>query len=414
MGMRQWEARTGLSRLAMAGWLSLAGGSAQGRAIVQADQQAVTPEEEAAIEIGRQGAKVRPVRPRKPLDAQEASRVKIFKASKPSVVYIASATQRYVLLNHETGDTVAIPPGTGTGFVWDDQGHVVTNYHVVMVDVGGAPLSEAEDLQVTLVDGKTYRARVIGKSLAYDIAVLRVFAPLRSVRPLPLGTSKDLQVGQSVLAIGNPFGLDHTLTQGIISGLRKEVITDTALQRKIRGAIQTDAAINPGNSGGPLLDSAGRIIGMNTSIKSKTGYNAGVSFAIPVDTLNRVVPLLIAKGQLERPELGFSGISNQWASLLGITTGVVVGGVVPDGIADQAGLRGWKIKEGEKVPTLGDIIVGFQGRAIDNEVQLLDLLELEPLDATLVFDVVREGKRLQITMRPGQAKPAKATEQPSL
>jgi S1-C subfamily serine protease len=227
-----------------------------------------------------------------------------------------------------------------------------------MVDVGGAPLSEAEDLQVTLADGKTYRARVIGKSLAYDIAVLRVFAPLKSVKPLPLGSSKNLQVGQSVLAIGNPFGLDHTLTMGIISGLRKEVITDTALQRKIRGAIQTDAAINPGNSGGPLLDSSGRIIGMNTSIKSQTGYSTGVSFAIPVDTLNLVVPLLIARGQLERPELGFSGISNQLAALLGITKGVVVGGVVPDGLAEQAGLRGWKLKEGEKIPTLGDIIVG--------------------------------------------------------
>ena len=402
------------ARLALTSLLLLAGCTAQARAASQGNPQPITPEEEKAIEFGRQHAKVRSVMPRKPLDAQEALRVKIFKASKPSVVYIASATQRYVLLNQETGDTVAIPPGTGTGFVWDDQGHVVTNYHVVMVDVGGAPLSEAEDLQVTLADGKTYRARVIGKSLAYDIAVLRVFAPLRSVKPLPLGTSKDLQVGQSVLAIGNPFGLDHTLTQGIISGLRKEVITDTALQRKIRGAIQTDAAINPGNSGGPLLDSSGRIIGMNTSIKSKTGYNAGVSFAIPVDTLNRVVPLLIAKGQLERPELGFSGISNQLATLLGITTGVVVGGVVPDGIADQAGLRGWKLKEGDKIPTLGDIIVGFQGRPIDNEVQLLDLLELEPPDATLVFTVLREGKRLNITMRPGQATPAQESEKPSL
>lgn len=414
MRARRSESRMTMPRLALAGVLLLAGCSAQARAIDQGNSQPVTPEEEAAIEIGRRGARVRPVVPRKPLDAQEASRVRIFKASKPSVVYIASATQRYVLLNQETGDTVAIPPGTGTGFVWDDQGHVVTNYHVVMVDVGGAPLSEAEDLQVTLADGKTYRARVIGKSLAYDIAVLRVFAPLKSVRPLPLGTSKDLQVGQSVLAIGNPFGLDHTLTQGIISGLRKEVITDTALQRKIWGAIQTDAAINPGNSGGPLLDSSGRIIGMNTSIKSRTGYNAGVSFAIPVDTLNRVVPLLIAKGQLERPELGFSGISNQLATLLGVVKGVVVGGVVPDGIADQAGLRGWKLKEGDKVPTLGDIIVGFQGRSIDNEVQLLDLLELEPPNATLVFDVLRDGKRLKITMRPGQTKPAKTSEAPLL
>jgi len=406
MGQGRRSSATTAHRLLLAGLACLAA--------TRAGSQPITPEEQAAIEIGRRGAKVRPVTPRKPLEDQEVKRVRIFRTSKPSVVYIASATQRYVLLNQATGDTMAIPPGTGTGFIWDDQGHVVTNYHVIMVDVGGAPLSEAEDLQVTLTDGKTYRARVIGKSLAYDIAVLRVFAPLLNMKPLPLGTSKNLQVGQSVLAIGNPFGLDHTLTQGIISGLRKEVITDSALQRKIRGAIQTDAAINPGNSGGPLLDSAGRVIGMNTSIKTQTGYNAGVSFAIPVDTLNRVVPQLIAKGQLDRPELGFSGISNQLAALLGVTKGVVVGGVVPGSIADLAGLRGWKLKEGDKVPTLGDVIVGFQGRAIDNEVQLLDLLELEAPDEPMVFDVLRSGERLRITMKPGLAGPAKAAPAPSL
>ena len=153
---------------------------------------------------------------------------------------------------------------------------------------------------------------------------------------------------------------------------------------------------------------------MNTSIKTQTGYNAGVSFAIPVDTLNRVVPQLIAKGQLDRPELGFSGISNQLAALLGVTKGVVVGGVVPGSIADLAGLRGWKLKEGDKVPTLGDVIVGFQGRAIDNEVQLLDLLELEAPDEPMVFDVLRNGLRLRITMKPGQASPAKIAPAPSL
>ena len=382
-----------------------------GRASAQAQPgtQPITPQEAAAIEIGRKGAKVRPVVPAKPLEAQEAKRVRIFKVSKPSVVYIASATQRYFLFNQETGDAVAIPPGTGTGFVWDDRGHVVTNYHVVMVDVGGAPVSEAEDLQVTLADGKTYTARMIGKSLAYDIAVLRVFAPLKNMQPLPLGTSRDLQVGQSVLAIGNPFGLDHTLTQGIISGLRQEVVTDAALQRKIRGAIQIDAAINPGNSGGPLLDSSGRLIGMNTSTKTKTG----VSFAIPVDTLNRVVPLLIAKGRLDRPDLGFTAISSQLAAMLGITKGVVVGGVAANGVADRAGLKGWRMKEGDKVPTLGDVIVGFQGHVIDNEIQLLDLLELEAPDLPLVFEILRDGKRLKLTMHPEQAGPAKAGEAPS-
>jgi S1-C subfamily serine protease len=395
--------------VSLVAFLALAGSYARSQNLYQGSNPPITPEEEAAIEIGRKGARVRPVAPRKPLNAIEANCVRIFKASKPSVVYIASATQRYVLKNNGTGDLFAIPPGTGTGFVWDDLGHVVTNHHVIEIEnENGVPIGEAEDLQVTLSNGKTYRARVIGKSLAYDVAVLRVFAPLKSMKPLPLGRSRDLQVGQSVVAIGNPFGLDHTMTEGIISGLGREVITDEALQRRIRGAVQTDAAINPGNSGGPLLDSAGHLIGMNTSIKSKTGFNAGVSFAIPVDTLNRVVPLLIARGQLERPELGFSAIPSNLAVMLGVSKGVVVGGVTPGGIAAQAGLQGWKLKEGATVPEVGDVIVGFQGRPIDHEVQLLDLLELEPADAVLVFDVIRAGAHVQIIMRPTETEKKEA------
>lgn len=395
--------------------LAMAGGFAWSQNLYQGTNPPISPEEEAAIEIGRKGAKVRPVAPPQPLHPAEAAQVRVFKASKPSVVYIASATQRYVIKDVWTGDLFALPPGTGTGFVWDQLGHVVTNHHVIEIEnENGVPIGEAEDLQVTLSDGKTYRARVIGKSLAYDIAVLRVFAPLKDMKPLPLGRSKNLNVGQSVVAIGNPFGLDHTMTQGIISGLGREVITDVSLQRRIRGAIQTDAAINPGNSGGPLLDSAGHLIGMNTSIKSKTGYSTGVSFAIPVDTLNRVVPLLIAKGQLERPELGFSAIPSNLAAMLGVTKGIVVGGVATGSIAERAGLRGWKLKEGATVPDVGDVIVGFQGRAIENEVQLLDLLELEPAGAQLVFDVIRAGVRIRITMRPGDVIPAKASDAPAL
>ncbi len=375
----------------------------------------ITPEEQAAIEIGRQGAKPRPISPRKPLSGTEASRVAVFKASRHSVVYIASATRQFVLKNAETGDVMAIPPGTGTGFVWDGMGHVVTNHHVIEIDdENGQPIGEAEDLQIKLADGKIYRARVIGKSLAYDIAVLRVFAPLKDMKPLPLGRSKDLQVGQSVVAIGNPFGLDHTMTQGIISGLGREVITDVSLQRGIRDAIQTDAAINPGNSGGPLLDSAGRLIGMNTSLKSRTGGNVGVSFAIPVDTLNRVVPLLIAKGQLERPILGFSAVPAQVASLLGVSKGIVVGGVLPGSPADRAGLKGWVMKEGAQTPEVGDIIVGLLGRSVDHEVQLADILELLPPETVLVFDVIRAGERIAVTLRPGDKAPATSDPAPSI
>lgn len=378
-------------------------------------QVPITPEEQAAIEIGRRGAKPRPISPRKPLNGIEANCVSVFKASKPSVVYIASATQQFVLKNTETGDVMAIPPGTGTGFVWDEMGHVVTNHHVVEIDdENGQPIGEAEDLQIKLADGKIYRARVIGKSLAYDIAVLRVFAPLKDMKPLPLGRSKDLQVGQSVLAIGNPFGLDHTMTQGIISGLGREVITDVSLQRGIRDAIQTDAAINPGNSGGPLLDSAGRLIGMNTSLKSRTGANVGVSFAIPVDTLNRVVPLLIAKGQLERPILGFTAVPAQVAALLGVTKGIVVGGVFSGSPADVAGLKGWTLKEGDQTPEVGDIIVGLLGRPVDHEVQLADILELLPPETVLVFDVIRAGKHIEIVLRPGEKAPPTSDPAPSI
>jgi S1-C subfamily serine protease len=369
-------------------------------------QPPLSPEEHAAIEIGRKGAKPRPVAPRKPLEGLEHSRVAVFKAAKPSVVYIASATRLFVMKNLGTGDIFAIPPGTGTGFVWDEMGHVVTNHHVIEIDdEAGRPIGEAEDLQIKLSNGKIYRARVIGKSLGYDIAVLRVFAPLKDLKPLLLGRSKDLRVGQSVLAIGNPFGLDHTMTQGIISGLGREVLTDPSLQRGIRDAIQTDAAINPGNSGGPLLDSAGRLIGMNTSLKSKTGVNAGVSFAIPVDTLNRVVPLLIAKGQLERPKLGFTTVSSQIAALLGVRKGIVVGAILPGSPAAKAGLQGWTLKEGAQVPEVGDIIVGFQGKPISHEVQLADMLELMPPETVLVFEVLRGGETIQIILRPREPEP---------
>lgn len=401
-----------LLALAVLPWL---GSEAHSQGLYHGTQVPISPEEQAAIEIGRQGAKPRPISPRKPLNSIESGRVAIFKASKPSVVYIASATRQFVLKNTETGDVAAIPPGTGTGFVWDDMGHVVTNHHVIEIDdENGRPIGEAEDLQVKLSNGRIYRARVIGKSLAYDIAVLRIFAPLKDMRPLPLGRSKDLQVGQSVVAIGNPFGLDHTMTQGIISGVGREVITDVSLQRGIRDAIQTDAAINPGNSGGPLLDSAGRLIGMNTSLKSRTGANVGVSFAIPVDTLNRVVPLLIAKGQLERPILGFTAVPAQVAALLGVTKGIVVGGVLEGSPAHRAGLKGWVLKEGDQRPEVGDIIVGILGRTVDHEVQLADILELLPPETVLVFDVLRAGEQIQITLRPGEKAPATSEPAPSI
>lgn len=363
--------------------------------------------EKEAIERARIGSGKRPVEGARRLTAEERSRAEIFRASRNSVVYIASIAIFQDLL---TGDVFSQPAGTGTGFVWDEKGHVVTNHHVITVENGGAPVAEASELQVTLSDGSTYKAQVVGRSLEYDIAVLQVFAPLDRMKPLVLGRSVDLVPGQSVLAIGNPFGLDHTLSAGVISAVGREVPTGNG--RRISQAIQTDAAINPGNSGGPLLDSVGRLIGMNTAIlnptRSTVGFSLGIGFAIPVDTLNRVVPLLIQKGQLERPKLGFSTLSPESASLLGIRKGVMVADVEPGTLAAAAGMLGLRFKPGtesrrgpDDVAAFGDVIVGFQGKPIDRDIQLFDLMELEMPDAPLVFEVLREGKRLTITLRPG-------------
>ncbi len=363
--------------------------------------------EREAIEQSRKGSGKRPVDPSRRLTAEERSRAGIFRASKDSVVYIAGlATFRDLF----TGDVFSQPAGTGTGFVWDEKGHVVTNHHVITLENNGVPITEAGVLQVTLSDGNTYKAQVIGRSLEYDIAVLQVFAPLERLKPLKLGRSADLEPGQSVLAIGNPFGLDHTLSAGVISAVGREV--PTANGRRISQAIQTDAAINPGNSGGPLLDSSGRLIGMNTAIlnptQSAVGFSLGIGFAIPVDTLNRVVPLLIQKGQLVRPKLGFTSLPPGYASLLGVRRGVMVEEVEAGSLAAAAGLRGIRFKPGtenrrlvEDVAALGDVIVGFQGKPIERDIQLFDLMELEPPDAALTFEVLREGKRLTIVLRPG-------------
>lgn len=373
----------------------------------QRPRTALSPAEEKAIAAGRKGAKPRPVSPRKGLHREEVARSRIFEAAKPSVVYISSATRQFVFRNSATGDVFAIPPGTGTGFLWDDQGHVVTNHHVVTVDdPNGRPRSEAEEIQVTLSNGKSYKARVIGRSLAHDIAVLRVFAPFKDLRPLPIGASKDLAVGHSVLAIGNPFGLDHTLTSGIISALNREI--PTSFGTSIQGAIQTDAAINPGNSGGPLLDSSGRLVGMNTSITSTSGSSAGIGFAIPVDTLNRIVPLLIAKGQMDRPALGFVAVNARQTLNLGIDKGVLVERVDQGGLAEKAGIRGCTIASDGHLEVLGDVILGFQGKPIENSLQLLDRLELEPPDAVLSFTILREGQTRTVTIDPkGASTPAK-------
>src|SRR3989475_11158352 len=231
----------------------------------------------------------RAVSPRGELLSDEKSTIALFRQASPAVVNITAIGVQQDLF---TLNLYQIPQGTGSGVVWDTNGNVITNFHVIQ---------NADAAQVTLADQSNWKARVVGVAPDKDLAVLRIDAPATRLRPIPIGTSKDLQVGQGVFAIGNPFGLDQTLTTGVISALGREI--ESVTRRPIQGVIQTDAAVNPGNSGGPLLDSAGRLIGVNAAIYSPSGASAGIGFAIPVDEVNRVVPELIRAGQVVRAGL---------------------------------------------------------------------------------------------------------------
>lgn len=235
------------------------------------------------------GVAPRAITPRGELASDEQTTIELFRNASPSVVYItplALVTDRYRLNVYE------IPQGTGSGFVWDEEGHIITNSHVIQ---------GANAARVTLADGTKWEARLAAADRNQDLAILHINAPRDSLQPIAIGTSSGLQVGQKVFAIGNPFGLDQTLTTGIISALGREI--PTGPERVIRGVIQTDAAINPGNSGGPLLDSAGRLIGVNTAIYSPSGSSAGIGFAVPVDTVNRVASELLRRGRIVRPTI---------------------------------------------------------------------------------------------------------------
>ncbi len=305
----------------------------------------------------------RGVTPRGDLAADEQTTVEVFQQASPSVVYITTVQR---LLDPWTRDIFSLPQGTGSGFIWDDLGHVVTNHHVI---------AEAAEANVRLNDGRSYRAVLIGSSPDHDLAVLRIRVPFDRPPPVPIGTSGDLKVGQKVFAIGNPFGLDYTLTTGVVSAL------DRTLSERPGGVavdhlIQTDAAINPGNSGGPLLDSAGRLIGINTAIYSPSGAYAGIGFAVPVDTVNRVVPELIANGRYVRPSLGISvdeDINRAVLHKLDMQ-GVLVLQVAPGSAAEAAGLRGTRMDaRGEVIP--GDIIRKVGGRVVTTVNELLGRLD---------------------------------------
>ncbi len=324
------------------------------------------------------------VRPRGSLADWERTTVEIFRKAAPSVVFITTLRTRWDPFRRNIFE---IPSGTGSGIVWDRRGHVVTNFHVIQ---------GASGARVTLDDGSVWPARLVGSHPNKDLAVLHIEAPTERLRPIVVGSSKDLSVGQAVFAVGNPFGLDHTLSTGVVSGLDREIRSVGG--RPIYGAIQTDAAINPGNSGGPLLDSAGRLIGINTMIYSPSGASAGVGFAIPVDTVVRVVGQLIRFGRVVRPVLGLRLDTGQLAARLGIR-GVVVLGVVPGGPADRAGVRPASVDPLSGRLRLGDVIVGLAGRDVeDYEALERRLDELEPGQRVqLVLE--RDGARRTVQVR---------------
>ncbi|HJV47988.1 MAG TPA: trypsin-like peptidase domain-containing protein [Geothrix sp.] len=363
----------------------------------QTTSKPAPPTEDATIERFRAHAKARAVAPQAPLGAEERNIIRRFREAKPSVVYVSALIKD---TNPKTQDQTKIPTGSGTGFVWDEWGHIVTNHHVISAEIGGKLLADAEEVEITLANGKTYKGRVIGTSFAYDIAVIQAFAPLKDMKPIPIGRSRDLRVGQYVMAIGNPFGLDHSLSAGVVSALGREIAT--GYNTRIRGSIQTDAAINPGNSGGPLLDSGGRLIGMNTAIVATRGEGSvGVGFALPVDTLNQVVPKLIAKGRLEPPRMGFTVMSAFDAQQIGIERGLVVSAVDPDSPASRAGLRPMTQDASGRL-ILGDILLGYQGEPLDNAGQFMAFLEYLAISGMskdeVVFDVLRDGKVIKVVL----------------
>ena len=332
-------------------------------------------------------AVVRPraVEPRGPLPDWEQVPIRRFKDAAPSVVYITTTEERS--RDFFGLDVVEVPAGSGTGFIWDAEGHVVTNFHVIQGAVRAT---------ITLADGSRHEASYVGGAPDKDLAVLQLAKTPPKLRPIPLGSSADLQVGQAVLAIGNPFGLDQTLTTGVVSALGREIQSTT--RRRISGVIQTDAAINPGNSGGPLLDSAGRLIGVNTAIQSPSGASAGIGFAMPVDTVNRVVPQLIARDRLERPDLGFEPVEPRLVErAFGPQKGVMVGKVARGGAAARAGLQAVSV-EGRRV-FAGDLIQAVNGRAVEDWDGLLDAVEALPLGSSVNLDIQREGRKLRVAIR---------------
>ena len=336
-------------------------------------------------QLARMTTEPRVVTARGELAAQEKSTIDIFEQASPSVVFIST---RQRVMDFWTRNVFNVERGTGSGFLWDELGHVVTNKHVI---------DNASSALVRLNDGRSFDAVLVGYSEDHDIAVLRIRVPFDLPPPLPIGTSGNLRVGQTTLAIGNPFGLDYSLTTGVVSALNRSIPGERG--RNIEELIQTDAAINPGNSGGPLLDSAGRLIGINTAIFSPSGAYAGIGFAVPVDTVNRVVPQLIAQGRYIRPKLGIGvdqDINRQVLQKLD-QTGVLVLRVDADSAAFKAGLRPIRIDDDGEV-IAGDIIQSIDEHEVEDVNELLTILERYSIGDKVTLTVWRLDKQEKIDL----------------
>lgn len=376
-------------------WLILiAAGFLAGAAWKNSDAQSQSPASEqqtesneptqSASEQARPQSTALPAEDPTKFRPEELHTIKLFEESAASVCFITTANVRR---DYWTRNVTEVPRGTGSGFVWDKTGHIITNYHVIQ---------GADKASVTMGDQTTYDAELVGVAPDKDLAVLKIDAPRSRLRPIPVGSSTNLMVGQAVYAIGNPFGLDQTLTTGIVSALGREIKSVSGIP--IREVIQTDAAINPGNSGGPLLDSSGRLIGVNTAIYSPSGASAGIGFSIPVNVVRWVVPELIEHGEIKRPSLGVTLLPDAYAKRYGLDlAGPLVRSVEPNSAADKAGLRGTRrTQRGEFV--LGDIILGMNNQKISSYEDLVLALEKFQPGETVTLRIQRGKKELEVEL----------------
>jgi len=313
----------------------------------------------------------------------ERNSMQVFEHARPSVVYV---TNEKLARDPRSWDIMAVPAGTGTGFIWSNDGYIVTNFHVV---------EGANKVMITLQDQSSWDAKVVGLAPERDLAVLKITAPKEKLSAIPLGDSAQLSVGRKVLAIGNPFGLDATLTTGVVSALGREI--ESPNQRKIGNVIQTDAAINPGNSGGPLLNSQGQLIGVNTMIYSPSGASAGIGFAIPVNTVKDVVPQLIKNGRIIRPIMGIVSGPEQWAQQSGIE-GVPILRIQQGSPADMAGFMGVR-RDSWGRAILGDVIVAVDGKLTPNNDAFESILETHKPGDTVDVQLMRDGKVIKRTIK---------------